>query len=109
MTLFNLNYLLIGLTFKVGGGAMVRAFRCESEGRRRYSPDYNRAQQITTERSLKPHTFITSLFQGLPGGSDGKASACSAGDRGSIPGLVGSPGEGNDNPLQYACLENSVD
>ena len=75
MTLFNLNYLLIGLTFKVGGGAMVRAFRCESEGRRRHSPDYNRAQQITTERSLKPHTFITSLFQGLPGGSDGKASA----------------------------------
>ena len=41
MTLFNLNYLLIGLTFKVGGGAMVRAFRCESEGRRRHSPDYN--------------------------------------------------------------------
>ena len=32
-----------------------------------------------------------------------------AGDQGSIPGLGGSPGEGNDNPLQYSCLENSMD
>ena len=35
---------------------------------------------------------------GFPGGSDGKASACSAGDPGSIPGLGRSPGEGNGNP-----------
>ena len=109
MTLLNLNYLVIGLTFKVGGGAMVRAFRCESEGRRRHSPDYNRAQQITTERSLKPHTFITSLFQGLPGGSDGKASVYNAGDLDSIPGSGRSSGEGNGNPLQYHCLENPMD
>ena len=46
---------------------------------------------------------------GFPGGSDGKASACSAGDAGSIPGLGRSPGEGNGNPLQYSCLENSMD
>ena len=46
---------------------------------------------------------------GLPGGSDGKASACSAGDLGSPPGLGRSPGEGNGNPLQYSCLENSMD
>ena len=39
------------------------------------------------------------------GGSDGKVSACSAGDLGSIPGLGRSPGEGNGNPLQYSCLE----
>ena len=45
----------------------------------------------------------------FPGGSDGKASACNAGDPGSIPGLGRSPGEGNDNPLQYSCLENSMD
>ena len=32
-----------------------------------------------------------------------------AGDPGSIPGLEGSPGEGNDSPLQYSCLENSMD
>ena len=46
---------------------------------------------------------------GFPGGSDAKASACSAGDPGSIPGLGRSPGEGNGNPLQYPCLENSMD
>ena len=38
-----------------------------------------------------------------------KASACSVGDLGSIPGLERSPGEGNGNPLQYSCLENSMD
>ena len=41
--------------------------------------------------------------------SDSKASACNVGDLGSIPGLGRSPGEGNDNPLQYSCLENSMD
>ena len=38
-----------------------------------------------------------------------KASACNAGDLGSIRGLGRSPGEGNGNPLQYSCLENSMD
>ena len=46
---------------------------------------------------------------GFPGRSDGKASACDAGDPGSIPGLGISPGEGNGNPLQHSCLENPVD
>ena len=45
----------------------------------------------------------------FPGGSDGKASACIVGDTGSMPGLGRSPGEGNGNPLQYSCLENSMD
>ena len=43
---------------------------------------------------------------GFPGGSDGKESACSAGDPGLISGLAISPGEGNGYPLQYSCLEN---
>ena len=43
---------------------------------------------------------------GFPGGSDGKESAYSVGDLGSIPGLVRSSGEGHGNPLQYSCLEN---
>ena len=43
------------------------------------------------------------------GGSDGIASACDAGDPGSIPGLGRFPGEGNGNPLQYSCLENPMD
>ena len=38
-----------------------------------------------------------------------KCSACITGDPGSIPGLGRSSGEGNGNPLQYSCLENSMD
>ena len=45
----------------------------------------------------------------FPGGSEVKASASNEGDPGSIPGLGRSPGEGNDNPLQYSCLENPMD
>ena len=41
--------------------------------------------------------------------SDGKESACNAGDTGSIFGPGRSPGEGNSYPLQYSCLENSTD
>ena len=48
-------------------------------------------------------------FTGFPGGSEVKASAFSAGDLGSIPESGRSPGEGNGNPLQYACLENVMD
>ena len=46
---------------------------------------------------------------GSLGGSDGKESACKAGDAGLIPGLGRSPGEGNGNPLQYSCLGNPMD
>ena len=49
------------------------------------------------------------FYLGFPGGSEDKASACNAGDPGSIPGLGRSPGEGNGNPLQYSCLENPMD
>ena len=49
-----------------------------------------------------------SCSMGFPGGSDGKESACSAGDWGSIPGSGRSPGGGNGNPLQCSCLENPV-
>ena len=45
---------------------------------------------------------------GFPGGLDGKESACSVGDLGSIPRLGRSPGEEHGNPLQYSCLENSM-
>ena len=43
------------------------------------------------------------------GGSEGKESACNAEDPSSIPGSQISPGEGNGNPVQYSCLENSMD
>ena len=48
-------------------------------------------------------------IKGLPGGSDGKESACNTEDPGLIPGSGRSPGEGNGYPLQYFCLENSMD
>ena len=53
------------------------------------------------------HTATETLA--IPCGSEGKASACNARDLGSIPGWRRSPGEGNDNPLQYSCLENPMD
>ena len=46
---------------------------------------------------------------GFPGGSDGKESACRAGDPGSISGLGRSPGEGHGNPLQYSYPKNPMD
>ena len=49
---------------------------------------------------LQPHS---------PGDSDSKESACSAGDRGSIPESGRPPGEGKGYPFQYSCLENSTE
>ena len=46
---------------------------------------------------------------GFPAGSDGKESACNAGDLDLIPGLGRSSREGNGYPLQYFCLENSME
>ena len=50
-----------------------------------------------------------SMGWGKASGSDGEESACSAGDLGLIPGSGRSPGKGHGNPLQYSCLENSMD
>ena len=50
-----------------------------------------------------------SILLGLPCSSNGKEPACDAGDQGSIPGLGSSSGEENGNPLQYSCLENSME
>ena len=60
------------------------------------------------ELQLKLQSFQFKVEMGFPSGSDGKESACNAGDLGSIPGLGRSPREGNDNPLQYTCLENPM-
>ena len=60
----------------------------------------------TTDSQL---SMFKKPIRGFPDGSEGKASACNAGDPGSIPEWGRSPGEGNGNPLQYSCLENSMD
>ena len=52
---------------------------------------------------------MASVLNGFPGGSESKESACDAGNLGSIPGSRRFPGEGNGNPLQYSCLEKSMD
>ena len=54
--------------------------------------------------------FVTvGQWAGFPGGSVVKNPPANAGDTGSIPGSGRSPGEGNDNPLQYSCLGNAMD
>ena len=79
----------------------------ESHGQRSlagYSPRGFTELDTTERRST--HTV---LVLGFPGGSDGKESVCTAGDQGSVPRSGGCPGEGNDKPLQYSCLENPMD
>ena len=58
------------------------------------------------QRHQLPSQIKPTLYTG---GSNGKESACNAGDLGPIPGAGRSTGEGNGNPLQYPCLENSMD
>ena len=64
-------------------------------------------------KELQVHSFLISyicyICVGFPSGSDGIASACNVEDPGSIPGSGRPPGERNGNPLQYSCLENSMD
>ena len=65
---------------------------------------------LPTISSVSRYCTVSILFiQGFPGGLEGRASTCNAGDPGSIPELGRSPGEGNGNPLQYSCLENPMD
>ena len=65
------------------------------------------------EKKVATHSSILGfplwLGVGFPGGLEVKASTSNVGDLGLIPGLGGSSGEGNGNPLQYYCLENPMD
>ena len=58
---------------------------------------------------LSPFLGEHSEAWGFPSGSVVKNPPINAGDESSIPGSGRSPGEGNDNPLQYSCLENPMD
>ena len=55
------------------------------------------------------YLLVPLIYQGFPGGSDGKESIRNAGDLGSIPGSGGSPGDGKGYPPQYSGLENPMD
>ena len=65
-------------------------------------------QFLCREDPLKGQVTHSSILDFLSG-SDGKESACNAGDPGSTPGLGRSLGGGQGNPLQYSCLENPLD
>ena len=85
---------------------------------RLFSGKHNLFGQSTHLKKWEAHLQHARIFldseisQGVVGLSDdldGKESACNAGDTCSIPGWGRSPGGGNSNPLQYSCLENSMD
>ena len=74
--------------------------------------------QVHLDISTDPHPqgkecykspFLLLFSRNFPVGSDCKASAYNEGDPGLIPGSGRCPGEGNGNPLQYSCLENTMD
>ena len=76
----------------------------------------NYCKAFSQSHAIQPsfiHHLLTPYYvlswEAFLGDSDGKESACNAGDPGSIPGWDRFPGEGNGNPLQYPCLENPMD
>ena len=66
-------------------------------------------QKLHPQHSNPQMGWISHLQGSFPGDPDSKEASCSAGDPGSIPGPGRSPGERNDNPLQYSCLRNPMD
>ena len=66
---------------------------------------WNIIRNFREPRLLDGH-LVNCISSKFPGDSNGRESACNAGDLGSIPRLGRSPGEGNGYPLQYSCVEN---
>ena len=62
-----------------------------------------------SKKKKKNYFALIIEVMGFPGSSNGKESACNAGDPSLIPGSGRFPGEGNGNPLQYSCLKSSMD
>ena len=86
-----------------------------SVGSHKVGHDWSDLAAAAAENNRLITYFITNFqliwlrFTFFPRGSDGKESSCSPGDPPSIPGWGRSPGEGNGYPLQYSCLEISMD
>ena len=64
---------------------------------------------IQVMETMVDHKQVQRTWKGFPGGLDGKEFTCNSGSLGLILGTGRSHGEGNDYPLQYSCLENSMD
>ena len=108
LTSFDLNYLLKGLSNIVMG---VRAPTHEGGRGDTTGAKWEMKKRTTRSEGQKwgwSNRQDPDQAMGFPGGSDGKESACNAGDVGSIPGLGRSPGEKSGYPLQYFCLENPM-
>ena len=114
------HFLLQGI-FPSQGSNMVllhcrQTFPTEPSGKPQLFESLERAmvdvpgpiQSVNGSGPFKPSMQLALHFWGFSRGSDGKESACSARDLCSIPGSGRSPGEGNDYPLQYSWLENSM-
>ena len=87
----------------------ISSSRGSSRPRIKPAPPALTGRLFITEPTWKPIYKHTYIHMGFPHSSVSKESACNAGHLGLIPGLGRSPGEGNGNPLQYSCLENSMD
>ena len=74
-----------------------------------HNPAHTRPRSLVSVSLSVGWGYTMELLRGFHGGSDGKETACNEGDLGSIPGSGRPPGVGNGNPLQYSCLENSMD
>ena len=70
---------------------------------------YSHTSLPQEKRKISTHLTLHLKELGFTGGPCGKESACNARDPGSIPALGSYPGEVKGNPLQYSCLENSMD
>ena len=75
--------------------------------------DHLSSFQYSESKCIILMCLLRNLYNGatkdFPGSSDDKKSACNAYSLSLIPGSGRPPGEGNSNPIQYSCLENSMD
>ena len=79
----------------------IESVQCLSKFQRHFLRKYKNTPKI--------HMVLQKTLNSLPGSPSGKKSTWNAGNPSSIPGLGRFPGEENGNPLQYSCLENSMD
>ena len=91
----------------IGGLPRRGGMRAGVWWRKEREKDWDEGIHWSWRQHVHPRALAAgNLALAFPGGSDGKESACNAGDLGSIPGLGRSPGGGHGNPLQCSCLED---
>ena len=107
----NIQFLDLGIG-SMGPPSCENSSNCTLRTCAFFNVYYTSIKTIKMRRTLSWKTLVCvhiHIKGGFPGNSDGKESACNAGDLGSVPGLGRSPRKGNGSPLQYSCLENSMD